>query len=101
MNVTSWHQMKKEISDEELDTINMILYVKDRYNISGGGAYHEMAQLLKEMPCHYRLKERINELNKKWNIRPTPGGTIGIQQSLKERLTTCTKHMVGIFFVLH
>ena len=37
MNVTSWHQMKKEISDEELDTINMILYVKDRYNISGGG----------------------------------------------------------------
>ena len=28
---------EKEISDEELDTINMILYVKDRYNISGGG----------------------------------------------------------------
>ena len=27
------------ITDSEIDTINMMLYIKDRYNISGG-AYH-------------------------------------------------------------
>ena len=40
--------------EEELDTINMMLYVKDRFNVSGG-AYHEMAQLCRDMPRHYKL----------------------------------------------
>ena len=35
---------------------------------------------------HYKIKERIRELNTLWNIRPTPHGTLGVQQSLQERL---------------
>ena len=40
----------------------MLLYVKDRHNVSGD-AYHEMAQMCKAMPRHYKLKQRIAKLN--------------------------------------
>ncbi len=84
---------EENISDGEVDTLNMLLYVKNRFDVSGG-AYHEMAQLCREMPRHYKLKDRIAELNKLWDIRPTPEGTCGIQQSLEERLRRCLEHLV-------
>lgn len=37
---------ENSIPQEELDTLNMMLYVKDKYNVSGD-AYHEMTQLCK------------------------------------------------------
>ena len=36
--------------------------------------------------CQAKLKKRIQELNSKWDIFPTPNGTVGVQQSLEERL---------------
>ena len=63
----------------------MMLYVKDRYCVSGD-AYHELAQACKHMPRHYKIKVRIMELNKLWNICQTPNGIVGVQQSLEERL---------------
>ena len=81
------------ITNDQVDTLNMMLYIKDRYNVSGG-AYHEMAQICKALPRHYRLKDRVAELNKRWNIHPTPPGTSGVQQSLEERLKTCLEHLV-------
>ncbi len=57
--------------DSELDRVSMMLYVKDRYSISGS-AYHEMAKLCGEMPRHYKVKNKIAELNKLWDIHPTP-----------------------------
>lgn len=80
-------------ADRELDELNMMLYIKDRFNISGG-AYHEMAQLCKTMPRHYQLKERIPELNTLWDIYPTPNGSCGVQQSLKQRLECCVEQLV-------
>ena len=56
-----------------------------------------MAQLFKQMPRHYRLKNRIAELNKLWNIRLTPTGTVGVQQKLEERLRFCLQNLVGVF----
>jgi len=70
-----------------------MLYIKDRFDVSGR-AYHEMAKVCKEMPRHYKLKNRIVELNKLWNIRPTPNGTHGVQQSLQERLEVRAKRLV-------
>ena len=58
------------IQDDE-DQINMMLFVKDRYDLSQD-AYHEMAKICKEMPRHYLLKRRITELNKLWNIKTNP-----------------------------
>ena len=73
------------ISGKESDMLNMMLFIKDRFSVSGK-AYHQMAKVCKEMPRHYKLKERIQELNKLWNIFPTPNGTFGMQQALEERL---------------
>ena len=79
-----------DLRDEHLgrdmeQLVSMMLYIKDKCHVSGR-AYHEMASLCQQMPRHYRLKERIRELNSKWNIYPTPNGTTGVQQPLRERL---------------
>ena len=66
------------ITDSDIDVINMILYIKDRHGVSGS-AYHEFTQVCKFLPRSYKLKKRIAELNRKWNIRPTPIGTVGVQ----------------------
>ncbi len=71
----------------------MILFVKDWYNVSGD-AYHELASICKELPWHYKIKQRIAELNRRWNIKPTPFGTVGLQQSLKERLRIRLAHLL-------
>lgn len=71
------------ITESDLDVVSMMLYVKDKYDVSGS-AYHEMARICKILPWHYRLKERISELNKLWNLRPTPNGVCGVQQSLED-----------------
>ena len=68
-----------------IDTVNMMLFVKDKYNVSGQ-AYHEMRKVCKQMPTHYKVKKRIAEINTMWKNRPTPNGTVGMQQSLKVRL---------------
>ena len=74
----------EEPNQDEVDVVNMMLYVKDCYCISGDG-YHEMALACKSMPRHYRIKTKIRELNNLWNIQPTPNGIVGVQQSLEER----------------
>ena len=63
----------------------MILFIKDSCNVSSN-AYHEFARLIKEMPCHYRLKKRISELNS-WKISPIPDGS-GVQQSASGQIDT-------------
>lgn len=81
----------EQLSEEDTNLISTMLYVKDRYNVSGS-AYHEMASLCATMPRYYRLKEKIADLNKQWNISSTPEG---VQQSLKERLVVCLERLVS------
>ena len=85
---------EEEIGEQEADVVSMMLYVKDRYNISGS-AYHELASLCRQMPRHYRLKERIAELNSKWSIQPTP-----VQQSFEERLRMCLGRLVSTLVIV-
>lgn len=56
----------ERISEDNLDVINMMLYVKDWYNVSRE-AYHEFASICKELSRHYKIKDRIRELNKVWH----------------------------------
>ena len=83
------------VSEDDVDTLNMLLFVKDRYCISGE-AYHELTKICKSLPRTYKLKELITELNQKWNIFPTPEGTIGVQQSLKERLELRVAKLIAV-----
>ena len=89
----------EQIRDEDADMISMMLYVKDKYNISGS-AYHEMASLCKQMPRPYKLKQRTAEFNSMWNFKPTPAGTVVVQQAFSERLTICLQHLVCAFIVV-
>ena len=84
---------KESVGEEQLELISMMVYVKDRYNVSGS-AYHEMAKICKEMPRHYKLQQRISELNTLWKINPTPNGVCGVQQSLKDRLLVRLGHLI-------
>lgn len=81
-------------TQDDFDIINMLVYVKDAYNVSGQ-AYHELTQICQSMPRHYHLKRRIKELNSLWKIWPTPHNTCGVQQSLKDRLTERTRALVS------
>lgn len=80
------------MTSDELDMLNMILFVKDRCNVSGE-AYHQLARICKELPRHWKLKRRIQELNSLWKIYPTPSGTIGVQQKLEDRLAVRIRHL--------
>ncbi len=82
------------VSDSDIDMINMILFIKDRYNVSGN-AYHEMTKVCKSLPRSYKIKQRIAELNRRWNIRPTPDGT-GVQQPLEERLNARVSRLINV-----
>ncbi len=79
---------QEPLSESDADTLQMILYVKDRFNISGQ-AYHEMTKICKSLPRSYKVKRLIAELNKQWKIFPTPEGTCGVQQSLKVSIPLC------------
>ena len=85
----------EHLTEEEADSLLMVLYVKDKYNVSGN-AYHEMASICRQMPRHYKLKRKIAELNSLWNFKPTPEGTVGVQQPLKERLFNCLQRLVSL-----
>ena len=80
-------------ADTELGTLNMMLFIKDKFNISGG-AYHEMAQLCEKMSRYYQLKQRITELNKLWDIYPIPNGTAGVQQCLGRHFVEGRQHIL-------
>lgn len=73
------------LTDEDIDQINLLLYTKERFNVSNE-AYHELSMICKDLPRSWKVRERIKAINSKWNLSSTPGDTCRIQQSIKERL---------------
>ena len=53
---------EETIDEDDVNTVNMMLYLKDWHNISHE-VYHELAQVCKDMPRHYKLKQKISMLN--------------------------------------
>ena len=45
---------KEQITEEDIHVLNMILLIKDQYNISTT-AYHEMSEVCKSLPRSYKL----------------------------------------------
>ena len=62
---------KETIDEDDIITVNIMLYLKDWCNISHE-AYYKLAKLCKGMPRHYKLKQNISELNSFWDIKPNP-----------------------------
>ena len=64
----------------------LALYIKDQFNISDR-AYLAMTKLSADLPRKYQLKNLAGDLDAKFELKATPGGTTGVQQSLLHRLT--------------
>ena len=76
----------ESIDGSKLDDIHMLLYVKEKLQISDE-AWQELSIRSGKLPSKCSLKQRVRELNKLWNIFETPCDQLGIQMSLKESLT--------------
>jgi len=84
----------KEASQEKKDClIKQNLYIKEKYNISNE-AYHEISMTNPEISSTYSLHKEAKQMNSKCIIQETPGQAIGVQQSLKEKLTKQIKHIL-------
>ena len=85
----------KELTNDDLDNINMWLNLKDKFNISNE-AWHEIAIKASGVPNSYSIKKRTDEINSKWALRPTPGDAEGVQlgfpETLQERIVRFQKN---------
>ena len=80
----------KELSNKDLDDLNLWIYIKDKFNISHE-AWHELAMKSKDMPCKYQVCKHLHELNKNWDLTAVPGDADSVQisfcKSLNEQIT--------------
>ncbi|XP_046573163.1 uncharacterized protein LOC124281178 [Haliotis rubra] len=74
--------------------LDALLYVKDSENISNK-AYHELSMVVPDMPRLHSVVKRAKEINVDVKIRDTPNDTVGVQQSLRDRLTNCVSNIVA------
>ena len=74
------------------DKVQSTLYVKDKYSISDS-AFHELA-MLSDLPKSNQVKKLAHEMSHQFNIYNAPSGIVGVQQSLKARITTRLAHLI-------
>ena len=87
--------IKPQPASENKDIIKQILYIKEKFNISDK-AYHELSMVHPSLPRWLTLNKASKEMDYSSTIYPTPGPIVGIQQSLKDRLTIRLEHVVKI-----
>lgn len=78
--------------NSQQDKVAATLYAKDKFSISDR-AYLELSSISKELPRKHELKKLASSYNSESVILPCPEGTIGVQQSLQERLCIRLHHM--------
>ena len=93
VNTTDHEEVVAE-SDKE-NTVKSILLVKDKYSISNA-AYHELAMSEHSLPRSCQINKQVKEINQRWEVTNTPDGTIGVQISLKKKLTERLEHLVRV-----
>ena len=82
----------RELTDNDIDDINMWVYLKEKLNISNE-AWHELAMKCKDMPTKYKICKHLDKLNANWNLRSTPGEAEGVQISFRESLEEQIKRL--------
>ena len=70
------------------NNLNAVLYVKDKYTISNE-ALHELSMVAHGLPKSSKVKKLAHSINSEFEIYPIPNGIVGVQQSLKTRVTIC------------
>ena len=72
--------------------IHSTLHVKDKFSISNEG-YHELS-MMSDLPSSSQIKKLTVSLNSQCDIQSCPNGIIGVQQSIKARVTQRLTHFV-------
>ena len=75
------------------DKAHSLLYVKDKFSISDK-AFHELTSIVPALPKSGQVKRIAQTMNSEIEIKPTPNNIMGVQQSLRLRLTTCLYRVV-------
>ena len=76
---------QEQVTDQDIDNINLLLCIKERFNISDL-AWHELSVKLKEMPNLFSLEKRTEARNGKWDIAETPEEHEGVQIKFADSL---------------
>lgn len=69
-----------EPTTSEKENMCSVLYVKDKFSVSNE-AFHELS-MLSNLPSSSEVKNLTRTLNSQFDIRSTPNGIVGVQQSL-------------------
>ena len=62
----------KELTDNDIDHINMWVYLKEKFNITNE-TWHELAIKCKDMPTICKICKHLDKLNASWKLKSTPG----------------------------
>ena len=69
-----------------------VLYIKDKFSVSNE-AFHELS-MVSSLPSSSQIKSVTKKLNDSFNIYSTPNGTVGVQQSLRERIIVRLTYLI-------
>ena len=79
----------------ENDKVPKALLIKDKCAISNN-AFHELS-MVSDLPSSNQVKRFACELNKTFSICPSPNEIVGVQQSLRERLSIRLTELIKKF----
>ena len=66
------------LPEEEKQKVRTILYIMDRFSISGK-AYHELSQLEQSLPRTHLIESCAKVLDANWTVTRTPGASDGAE----------------------
>ena len=92
MSTGSYSNKENKVCDPT-SKVYSSLYVKDKYSISDQ-AYHELSTVVSDLPRSYQVKRVAQEINSGYEITQAPNGVLGVQQSLKARVTSRLTYLV-------
>ena len=81
---------KENQASDPASKVYSSLYVKDKYSISDQ-VFHELSAVVSDMPRSYQVK-RVTHSG--FKITRTPNGVLGVQQSLRARVTDRVTYLV-------
>ena len=73
---------EEKINETEVDSMNMWLYLKDKFSISNG-AWRETSMKSDDPPCLNKITKHVKKLNQKWKIKPTPKEAEGVSNQFQ------------------
>ena len=82
----------ENVTPSNVDEVHSALYVKDKYSLSDTN-FHELS-MLSDLPKSSQVKKLAHEMNHQFHIYNAPNGVVGIQQSLKARITQHLTYLI-------